>query len=184
MIIPEEVKEAVSALSHRIRWRIVDLFLENESLSYTELLLRLKVRKGTLTHHLNRLMESGLIDNYSGEDFGDTFSSYYQLSSFGKDLVTGILSSVQFNVIPQRVEPREPEQLREPIHATAQQNTYLTLSKDSGWNISHSAKFYDVFEEEIEKIVSATKSEKSENHWVTSMPKLQLKRKARRMVNL
>lgn len=178
MIVPEEVKEAVSALSHRTRWRIVDSFLENDSLSYTELLLRLKVRKGTLTHHLNRLMESGLIDNYSGRDFGDPFSSYYQLSPFGKDLVTGILSSVQFKIIPRQVEPYAAEELREPIHLARQRSSYSALPKDFNPYVSYSARS-QIFPEEVLKIM---KSEKHEEHWLSSEPKLQLKQKMKRMI--
>jgi DNA-binding transcriptional ArsR family regulator len=95
MSIPEEIKEMVSALDHDTRWRIIELIQDKQKLSYTELLQGLSVRKGTLTHHLNRLMEAGIIDNFAGDDFAGPYSSYYELSRFGKDFIAGLLSSVQ-----------------------------------------------------------------------------------------
>lgn len=99
MIIPEEIKEAISALDHTLRWRIVELLQERDESAYTELLGILNIPKGSLTHHLNKLMENGIIDNYSKEEFGGPYSSYYRLSSFGKDLIAGILSSIQIESI-------------------------------------------------------------------------------------
>lgn len=98
-MFPKEIKEAVSALGYNVRWSIIELIQKNEEMAYTELLRTLNIRKGSLTHHLNRLMETGIIDNYSKEEFGGPYSSYYQLSRFGKDLVTGLLSSIQFPLV-------------------------------------------------------------------------------------
>ena len=95
-MFPKEIKEAVSALDHDVRWSIIELIQKNEEMAYTELLRTLNIKKGSLTHHLNSLMENGLLDNYSKEKFSGPYSSYYQLSRFGKDLITGLLSSVQF----------------------------------------------------------------------------------------
>jgi len=101
MIIPEEIKDAVSALDHDLRWRIVELLQEKNESAYTELLEMLNIPKGSLTHHLDKLMENGIIDNYSKEEFGGPYSSYYRLSSFGKDIIAGILSSIQIEPVIQ-----------------------------------------------------------------------------------
>jgi DNA-binding HxlR family transcriptional regulator len=129
MIIPEDVKTAVSALSHQIRWRIIELIQEHEKLSYTEMLQRLAIHKGSLTHHLNRLMEAGMIDNYSEDGFFGPFSSYYQLSPFGKDLLMGLLSSFQFKPIPIRIETYEIRESREPVHPIKSSDDYTKSSK-------------------------------------------------------
>jgi len=110
MKVPVELKEAISALDHSLRWRIVELLQENDGSAYTELLELLKIPKGSLTHHLNRLMENGIIDNYSKEEFTGPYSSYYRLSSFGQGIIDGILSSIQMEpVIRTKKRPIVPE---------------------------------------------------------------------------
>ena len=108
MSFPNEIKEAVSALDNERRWRIVELVQDNEELAYTELLRILDVRKGSLTHHLNILMEGGILDNYSKGGFGGPYSSYYRLSRFGRDFLAGLLSSVEFTIYPRTYTVREP----------------------------------------------------------------------------
>ncbi len=98
-MIPNEIKDAVSALGHELRWCIVER-LQQSDLSYTELLRSIKVSKGRLTHHLNRLMESGLVDNFSQGYVKEPYSSYYRLSDFGKDFISALLISVE--VVPIR----------------------------------------------------------------------------------
>lgn len=112
MIIPEEIKEAISAIDHNLRWHIVELLQERNESAYTELLGTLNIPKGSLTHHLNRLMENGIIDNYSKEEFGGPYSSYYRLSDFGKDLVTGILSSIQIEPVIDTKEKHPAPEIR------------------------------------------------------------------------
>jgi DNA-binding transcriptional ArsR family regulator len=90
MPIQKDLKEAVAALDHPIRWHIVELIEDEGELSYTELLSRLRIRKGSLTHHLNRLMEGGLMDNFSKNELGDSYHSYYSLSRFGQDFVNSL----------------------------------------------------------------------------------------------
>jgi DNA-binding HxlR family transcriptional regulator len=94
MIFPNEIKESVSVLDSDLRWRIIELIYEGD-LSYTELLRKLEIRKGSLTHHLNKLIENGILDNYSMKEFGDPYNSYYRLSSFARDLIDGLLSSIK-----------------------------------------------------------------------------------------
>jgi DNA-binding transcriptional ArsR family regulator len=125
LIIPEEVKDTVSALDNDVRWRIVELVHENQNLSYTELLQRLWVRKGSLTHHLNRLMEAGILDNYSGENFGGSYTSYYKLSRYGRDFVAGLLSSVKVNLPFHRVASTDMMTLMKIKTCARRQNDYL-----------------------------------------------------------
>lgn len=107
MILPQEIKEAVSALDHHTRWRIIELIQSNQKLSYTELLQSLSVRKGTLTHHLNKLMESGIIDNYSGEEFSGPYTSYYELSRFGKDFLAALISPFKLRTLFRAVKTKD-----------------------------------------------------------------------------
>lgn len=85
-------------MNHKIRWRIVELLQETEKLAYTELLEELNISKGSLNHHLTRLMEAGIIDNYAEGEFRGLYSSYYKLSAFGTDFAKGLLSSVEVTI--------------------------------------------------------------------------------------
>lgn len=128
--IPEEIKEALSALSQRIRWRIIELIREEKSMSYTEILVRLGIQKGSLTYNLDRLMEAGILDNYSGEEFGGPYRSYYQLSPFGKDLIAGILSSIEVPPFLERKEkPQEPRTFDFPKHEMQKQSEYVSIEE-------------------------------------------------------
>ena len=93
-MIPDEIKSAVSALSHNTRWNIIEV-LQQSDMSYTELLKTVDIQKGSLTHHLNKLMYAGLVDNYSQGKFSGPYNSYYRLSAFGKDFLEFLLSSVE-----------------------------------------------------------------------------------------
>ena len=128
MMFPEEMKEAVSALDHDIRWRIVELIEETRGLSYTELLEALGIQKGSLTHHLNRLMEGGIIDNYSEKEFRGPYNSYYRLSRFGKDFLDGLLSSIEFTLF---VKPYS-KQARLPARAVFNPQKYVDFSEIRG----------------------------------------------------
>jgi len=130
MLVPEEIKEALSALDHNIRWRIIEMIEENSEMSYTGLLKKLAVQKGCLTYHLNRLMETGVLDNYSREEFNGPYSSFYQLSPFGKDLIAGLLSSVQFTPLPYRTErPSEPSTWDFRIYGARKHGEYVTIQE-------------------------------------------------------
>lgn len=128
MIFPDEIKEAVSALNHDIRWRIVELIQEEETLAYTELLKKLNIQKGSLSHHLNRLMEAGILDNYAKEEFGGPYSSYYKLSRFGEDFVAGLLSSVEMTLFIEAPQRRIAPQIQPfETHRIEKRVDYATL---------------------------------------------------------
>lgn len=99
LVFSDEIKEAVEALASEKRWKIIELLQESEGLAYTELLNCLGIQKGSLSHHLSKLMEAGIIDNYSQDDFRGPYFSYYKLSQFGKDVISGLLSSVEVPII-------------------------------------------------------------------------------------
>lgn len=121
MVIPEEIKEAVSSLDYDLRWRLIELIQEKEELSYTELLRKLRVKKGSLSHHLNRLMEGGILDNFSKKEFGGPYTSYYKLSQFGRDFLDGLLSSVEFGLFLQPYERRARRPVRKYYLESAKQ---------------------------------------------------------------
>ena len=121
-MIPDELKVAVSALSHKTRWEIIEALQQSE-LSYTELLKTIDIPKGSLNHHLIKIMEAGLIDNYSQGEFSGPYSSYYRLSSFGKNILRSLLSSVEV-VIPAVITKKHIEKEDLIAHAVFKSEVY------------------------------------------------------------
>lgn len=97
MLFPEELVDAVEALDHPVRARIVEYLYDGRDATYTELLRMLGVRKGTLTYHLKILTVAAVIYTLSrlDEDFGDMHKAYYRLSPWGKAVVDGLMSSFE-----------------------------------------------------------------------------------------
>jgi DNA-binding transcriptional ArsR family regulator len=86
---PHELRKALKALSNESRERIF-LALTEEGMAYTELLDRMHIRKGSLTHHLRTLQASGLVRNFSRGRLQGPYESYYAPTAFGQSLVNGI----------------------------------------------------------------------------------------------
>ena len=95
MEIPDELRDAIEALDHPVRTKIVEYLYGGRDATYTELLRMLGVRKGTLTYHLKILTVAAVIYTLSrlDEDFGDMHKAYYRLSPWGKAVVDGLKSS-------------------------------------------------------------------------------------------
>ena len=91
---PEELRKGISALADRTRERILFILTIRDS-SYTELQRTLKIRKGSLTHHLKGLMKAGLVRNYSKERLSGPFDSFYTITDFGRNLLDAIANSFQ-----------------------------------------------------------------------------------------
>ena len=93
--MPEPLLDAIEALDHPVRMRIVEYLYGGRDATYTELLRMLGVRKGTLTYHLKILTVAAVIYTLSrlDKDFGDMHKAYYRLSPWGKAVVDGLMSS-------------------------------------------------------------------------------------------
>jgi len=93
--LPEPLLDAIEALDHPVRMRIVEYLYGGRDATYTELLRMLGVRKGTLTYHLKILTVAAVIYTLSrlDKDFGDMHKAYYRLSPWGKAVVDGLMSS-------------------------------------------------------------------------------------------
>jgi predicted ArsR family transcriptional regulator len=84
---PEELKGAVKGFDHKIRQAVVAALLIKGDLSFTQLSGMLGISKGLLSHHLDILLDSAFIRNYSQLEFKGRFDSYYAISSLGEALI-------------------------------------------------------------------------------------------------
>ncbi len=96
-VMPDNLRDAVEALDHPVRVKIVEHLYDGHEATYTELLRMLGVRKGSLTYHLNMLTRAAVVDALSrlDEGFGDPRRAYYVLSPWGRAVVDGLMSSYE-----------------------------------------------------------------------------------------
>lgn len=93
---PTEIKRAIHGLDNEQRWRILEVLIKGDELPYTHIHNKLGLKKkGLTTYHLNELSKAGIIQNFSKDEIRDRYSSYYEVSPFGKDLINGLLESLK-----------------------------------------------------------------------------------------
>lgn len=90
---PEELILPIKALSNKTRRKLILALLKNNEFSYTQLQTDSKIGKGTLNHHLHKLVSAGLIRNFTKSLPVSQYSSYYQVTNFGCLFVEGLLQS-------------------------------------------------------------------------------------------
>jgi DNA-binding transcriptional ArsR family regulator len=90
--VPIELRKAVKGFDHPYRQTIIAALAHGRNLSFTELAKLLKLSKGKLWHHLDILLNSGLVKNFSKAEFKGPYDSYYSLSSFGEAFVDSLFS--------------------------------------------------------------------------------------------
>ncbi|RLI46799.1 hypothetical protein DRO64_00335 [Candidatus Bathyarchaeota archaeon] len=84
------IVDAIDALNAKERRQIL-IELEAGSLSYSEILQKTRLEKGTLNYHLKKLVASGLLRRYLRE--GKLYTSFYEVTTLGRRLIEGILSA-------------------------------------------------------------------------------------------
>jgi DNA-binding transcriptional ArsR family regulator len=82
----------IEALASDERRRILIELEEKGSLSYSEILQRTELSKGTLNYHLKLLAAAGMTRNFIQDEFGP-YSSYYEISEFGRNVIENLLDS-------------------------------------------------------------------------------------------
>lgn len=93
-LVPLELTRAVEGLDSPIRWKIVDLLMQNARLSYTQIQQSLEVSNADLNYHLQKLLRGALVQQFAIEGSVERYSSYYQISPFGRQLLQTLLVSL------------------------------------------------------------------------------------------
>ena len=127
------VVAVIEALASDERRRILIELEEKRRLSYSEILQRTGLSKGTLNYHLKQLATAGMTRNFI-DDRIEPYSSYYEVSEFGRNLIENFLDSFRppsrhirytmacaASVDMQINEPREREwkEVRDAANASA-----------------------------------------------------------------
>ncbi|MFC1786754.1 winged helix-turn-helix domain-containing protein [Halobacteriota archaeon] len=114
--IPEEIKLAISAIDNDVRQAIVVSLSKHNELSFTELLNKLKIEKGSLSNHLKKLMKGSLVEHYFRHEFNEDKYSYYGITSFGECFVDALFQSLE---PPQPIFASDDEVFDVPVKSNA-----------------------------------------------------------------
>jgi DNA-binding transcriptional ArsR family regulator len=96
---PLSLVRAVEALSEKHRREIFMSLNDKPGLAYSELKAITGLDKGTLNHHLEKLIAGALIRNFRGESPANQYTSFYEISSIGKRLLTNLYSTFSASLI-------------------------------------------------------------------------------------
>ena len=97
---PEELRSAVKGFDDENRQAIVAALLLSGDLSFTELTHAVGISKGLLSHHLDLLLDSALLRNYSPAELRGRYDSYYGVSSFGQAFLSSLLHTLAVRTRP------------------------------------------------------------------------------------
>lgn len=83
----------IEALRSKHRRHILIDLREFNCLSYSEILQRTNLQKGTLNYHLKKLISAGIVRNFLVDQQVTPYTSYYEVSELGIKIVEGLLSA-------------------------------------------------------------------------------------------
>ena len=83
-----KIFSSAQALRNKIRQTIFTLLSSQNSLSFNELMRKLDITRPKLAYHLQILINYNIITNFYDKREGVKDHSYYELSAFGRDLLT------------------------------------------------------------------------------------------------
>jgi len=90
---PAVIVRAIEALGDRSRRKILFVLESRGEAAYSELQTATSLKKGTLNHHLEKLMAGALIRNFRGGSPVSQYSSFYELTTIGHELLENISKS-------------------------------------------------------------------------------------------
>ena len=91
--IPSQLRHAIKALSIDARLAIVVTLLKNEEMTFSELSRSLKMSSSNLTHHLKKLTQAALIENFFQRKEDSEEYSFYRATLLAEDFLKNILRS-------------------------------------------------------------------------------------------
>lgn len=150
-MIPDELKKAVLALSNGTRLEIIDL-LGKADLSYTQLLESTRIRKGSLNNHLNKLMNAGLVNNYSKGTFSRPHKSFYRLSRYGGDFLASLLATIEIPFADSYRNTNDSESRKKLCHSVEYDEKAIVMKAfgtSEPFNIGHK-RFIQIYENKNE----------------------------------
>jgi DNA-binding transcriptional ArsR family regulator len=89
---PTELVKALEGLNHINRQKILITLLEGKQLSFSDIKHRTDMNDALLSSHLRKLKDSLLVEQYYQHIQNKQDYSYYQLTEYGKNILTKLLT--------------------------------------------------------------------------------------------
>jgi DNA-binding transcriptional regulator GbsR (MarR family) len=128
---------AAQALKDPYRQQIFVTLISRNNLSFNDLVHELNISRQKLAYHLQILIKYNIIINFYDKREGIKDHSFYELSSFGKDLLLGSPTKIQENEIelttPQKKQTSKSNNFRTIHHVEykSYKNEKMKISKSS-----------------------------------------------------
>ena|SRR6058998_3032058 len=90
---PDELAEATKGFNDKIRRAVIAVLIIRGDLAFMELAGELDISKGLLSHHLDLLLDSAFVRNYSPSELKGRYDSFYGISPFGEAFVNSVMRS-------------------------------------------------------------------------------------------
>lgn len=108
-LFPEEIRDAIKSLSEDARMAImIDLMIESQGKTFSELMMDLEISQGLLNSHLKNLLENGLVKNEYRKVAGRRDYSFYLPTVLGSTFMESLLEVLETPVmypVPTRAMP-------------------------------------------------------------------------------
>ena len=91
--LPEDFELLLKGLGNKFRFALALLIMDNEPLSFSEITRLTKKEKGYIVNHLKKLDLAGIIQNFLQRRKNTSDYSFYEITKYGKKIVTDIISS-------------------------------------------------------------------------------------------
>jgi DNA-binding transcriptional ArsR family regulator len=92
---PSLIVRAIEALGDKNRRQILISLNNSCRLAYSQILQLTGLEKGTLNHHLEKLVSGALVRNFRGDSPASVYTSFYELSPIGHRLVDQIFGAFE-----------------------------------------------------------------------------------------
>jgi DNA-binding transcriptional ArsR family regulator len=89
--IPSQLRRAIKALSEDARLAIIIILLKNGEMTFSELSRALTMSSSNLTHHLKKLTQAALIENFFQRKENTEEYSFYRATLLAEDFTRNLL---------------------------------------------------------------------------------------------
>lgn len=127
-------------LRNQIRQQIFQLLASKNSCSFNELMRNLNITQPKLAYHLQVLVKYNIIINFYDKREGKKDHSFYELSSFGRELLAGISAPDQLEAIEDPEAEPESQGINHSNFRTIRHVKYKSYDNNIVKHQEHSIK--------------------------------------------
>lgn len=94
--VPSQLRRAIKTLSEEARLAILIVLLKNGEMTFSELSRAVDMSSSNLTHHLRKLVQAALVENYFQRRQDSEEYSFYKGTVFAEDFARNVLGVLDY----------------------------------------------------------------------------------------